>query len=77
MTKEEAIEAMGIIDEYDRLSKELQATIDSLVEIEGRKDDLMERLEKLKTHELDFMTKYKEKYGNRDLLQDLNSEANP
>lgn len=74
MTKEESIEAKDIVQAYEYLNKELQIALDSLIELENRKDDLMERLERLKIQELDFMSRYKEKYGNRDLLQDLNSE---
>lgn len=74
MTKEESVEAKDIVQAYEYLNKELQIALDSLIELENRKDDLMERLERLKIQELDFMSRYKEKYGNRDLLQDLNSE---
>ena len=72
MTKEETLEAMDIIRAYEYLNQELQMALDSLADLQKRKDDLIERLENLKTQELDFMVRYKEKYGDKNFLEDLN-----
>ena len=72
MTKEETLEAMDIIRAYEYLNKELQMALDLLTDLQKRKDNLIERLENLKTQELDFMVRYKEKYGDKNFLEDLN-----
>lgn len=72
MTKEETLEAMDIIRAYEYLNQELQMALDSLTDLQKRKDYLIERLENLKTQELDFMMRYKEKYGDKNFLEDLN-----
>ena len=60
MTKEETLEAMDIIRAYEYLNQELQMALDLLTDLQKRKDNLIERLENLKTQELDFMVRYKE-----------------
>ena len=72
MTKEETLEAMDIIRAYEYLNQELQMALDLLTDLQKRKDNLIERLENLKTQELDFMVRYKEKYGDKNFLEDLN-----
>lgn len=73
MTKEETLEAMEIIQSYENLNQELQMALDLLSDIQKRKDGLIEKLEVLKTKELEFMVRYKEKYGDKNFLEDLNS----
>ena len=72
MTKEETLEAMDIIRAYEYLNQELQMALDLLTDLQKRKDNLIERLENLKTQELDFMVRYKEKYVDKNFLEDLN-----
>lgn len=75
MTKEETLEAMEIIRAYEYLNEQLQEALDSLNDLQKRKDHLIEKLEGLKIQELDFMSRYREKYGDKNFLEDLNLEA--
>lgn len=72
MTKEESIEAIDIIREYEYLNNELQTALDSLSKIEERKDDLMSKLQELKIREQNFMEDYRKKYGDKDIISELN-----
>jgi len=74
MTNEETLEAMEIIKAYEYLNEQLQEALDSLTDLQKRKDQLIERLEGLKIQELDFMSRYREKYGDKNFLEDLNLE---
>lgn len=75
MTNEETLEAIEIIRAYEYLNEQLQEALDSLTDLQKRKDHLMEKLEGLKIQELDFMSRYREKYGDKNFLEDLNLEA--
>lgn len=75
MTNEETLEAMEIIRAYEYLNEQLQEALDSLNDLQKRKDHLIEKLEGLKIQELDFMSRYREKYGDKNFLEDLNLEA--
>lgn len=75
MTKEETLEAMEIIRAYEYLNEQLQEALDSLNDLQKRKDHLIKKLEGLKIQELDFMSRYREKYGDKNFLEDLNLEA--
>jgi hypothetical protein len=75
MTNEETLEAMDIIRAYEYLNQELQMALDSLTDLQKKKDNLIERLEGLKIQELDFMSRYREKYGDKNFLEDLNLET--
>jgi hypothetical protein len=73
MTIEEKDEALYIVETYRDISKDIEDVLVSLTELEEKKDMLMKNLESLKKREHDFMARYREKYGDRDLLSDLNS----
>lgn len=75
MTVEERNHAIGIVEEYKRISSDIEIVICSLDKLTNQKDELMKRLHDLKERESNFMKEYKNKYGNRDLLADLNLEA--
>lgn len=75
MTNEETLEALEILRAYDSVNEELKEALDALTSIQKTKDDLMERLERLKAQELDFMSRYREKYGDRNLLEDLHLQV--
>jgi hypothetical protein len=75
MTNEERREAIDIVEEYKHINADIEDVIASLDRLTREKDSLMERLEQLKTKEAVFMQEYRQKYGDRNLLADLNMEV--
>ncbi len=75
MTNEERREAIDIVEEYKHINADIEDVIASLDRLTREKDSLMERLEQLKTKEAVFMQGYRHKYGDRNLLVDLNMEV--
>lgn len=75
MTNEETLEAMDIIRAYEYVNEQLQEALNSLTDLQKKKDLLIEKLEGLKIQELDFMSRYREKYGDKNFLEDLNLDA--
>jgi|688.fasta_scaffold19828_9 hypothetical protein len=73
MTLEEREEALYIIETYREMSNGFEDVLESLDELEKKKDKMMRDLEALKIKENEFMARYREKYGDRNLLEDLNS----
>jgi hypothetical protein len=72
MTLEEREEAIYIIETYREMSNGFEDVLESLDQLEKKKDKMMRDLEGLKIKENEFMARYREKYGDRDLLSDLN-----
>ncbi len=72
MTLEEREEALYIIETYREMSNGFEDVLESLDELEKKKDKMMRDLEALKIKENEFIARYREKYGDRDLLSDLN-----
>lgn len=75
MTSEERKQAINIIDEYRDLNNDIEVIVKSLDTLTEKKEELMKRLQDLKDRESNFMKDYKNKYGNRDLIADLNLEV--
>lgn len=75
MTNEERQEAIDIVEEYKHINADIEDVIASLDRLTREKDSLMERLEQLKSKEATFMQEYRQKYGDRNLLSDLNMEV--
>jgi hypothetical protein len=75
MTNEERQEAIDIVEEYKHINADIEDVIASLDRLTREKDSLMERLEQLKSKEAAFMQEYRQKYGDRNLLSDLNMEV--
>lgn len=71
MTVDEREEAIEIMETYRGISKDLEEVLKLLSDLETQKDFMIERLENLKKKELDFMSTYREKYGDRNILEDL------
>lgn len=83
MNNEEAIhlqEIVGLLNEYVSLNAELEQVIDSLSEIESKKDSIIARLEERHQKELELYRIYEEKYGKSidklfspEFIQDVNA----
>lgn len=72
MTKKEKTEAASIMKRYQRINEKIENILDTLEKVNMRKDSAMKELEDVKRMELDFMSRYTEKYGkNRNILVDL------
>jgi hypothetical protein len=74
MTETERREAINIVEEYKDINADMEDVVISLDRLTGQKDLLMKRLEQLKSREEDFMKEYRRKYGDRNLIEDLNRE---
>lgn len=72
MTEEEREIAEGIIEEYRDINADLEYVLESLDALTLQKEELMKRLEAVKSREAEFMEGYREKYGNNNILKDLN-----
>jgi hypothetical protein len=75
MTETERREAIDIVEEYKYINTDIEEVVASLDRLTQEKDLLMERLERLKSREDAFMKEYRQKYGDRNLIEDLNQEA--
>lgn len=70
MTEKEKIEALEIVKRYSSINNELDRLISSLDRLEKKKTEAIHELEILKKREAQFISKYKEKYGETG-LEDL------
>jgi prefoldin subunit 5 len=75
MTEEEREIAEDIIEEYRDINADLEHVLESLSSLTLQKEELMQRLEAVKSRESEFMERYKDKYGNINILKDLNQGA--
>lgn len=75
MTETERREAIDIVEEYKHINTDIEEVVASLDRLTQEKDLLMERLERLKSREGAFMKEYRQKYGDRNLIEDINQGA--
>lgn len=76
MTQQEAFEALDIMESYRDIEADLQEVLNNISELDNQRQKLTARLEELKSKDKVFMDKYKEKYGDKNFLEDLNLTLN-
>lgn len=76
MTQQEAFEALDIMEIYRDIEADLQSVVKKLEELDNQKQLLSTRLEEIKSRDKIFMDQYKEKYGDKNFLEDLNLTLN-
>lgn len=63
MTEKEKIEVLEIVKRYSSINNKLDRLISSLERLEKKKTETIYELEILKKREAQFISKYKENYG--------------
>jgi uncharacterized protein YoxC len=72
MTNEERKVALSIINEYRVVEEKLQRISNSIDRLERKNEIVLTQLENIKSKEKQFMEDYRKKYGDKDVLSDIN-----
>jgi len=73
MTNKEREEALSIIKQYNVINDKLERTLSSIQKLEKKNEETLLQLEKIKQKEKRFIDDYTKKYGERNILFDINS----